>query len=321
MLHASCFMLYALCFIFSEEKRRKHDRNRYQSVTKKAHEATKNSLQQHDTRRRNTHHSLQRTAVWLVLHNCFTLLIRYSWSCGKLIAYSINTTSKMSTKRVFGPLAGRFLSQSRIGQRVSLQRSLQQANYRRPSYFPIQRSLVTVTKSSASTPIASPIINESNLEFEAAASSLEQDVKQNDYSILITSSAVEQIIHLAKLRNSSNPQDIFLRVYVDAGGCSGFQYKFELENEQSHDEDEGVIDPDDDITINCSTFKDTDTELKARVIIDKSSLDLLRGSTVDFVREMIRSSFAIVANPQSESACGCGSSFAVKNFESNPALD
>ena len=229
----------------------------------------------------------------------------------------------MSSKRVFiGPLAGRFLSQTRIRQRVSLQRSLQQANYRRPSYFPIQRSIVTVTKSSASTPSESPIINESIPESEAAASSVEHDVKQSDYSILITSSAVEQICALAKLRNPSNPQDIFLRVYVDAGGCSGFQYKFELENEQSDDEDEG-IDPDEDITIHCSTFKDqaTDTEIKARVIIDTSSLDYLRGSKVDFVREMIRSSFAIVGNPLSESACGCGSSFAVKNFESNPALD
>jgi iron-sulfur cluster assembly 2 len=47
----------------------------------------------------------------------------------------------------------------------------------------------------------------------------------------------------------------------------------------------------------------------------------VKGSTIDFVQEMIRSSFAIVNNPQSESACGCGSSFAVKNFSQNPALD
>jgi len=47
----------------------------------------------------------------------------------------------------------------------------------------------------------------------------------------------------------------------------------------------------------------------------------LKGSTISYVKEMIRSCFAVVSNPQSESACGCGSSFAVKKFESNPALD
>ncbi|KAL3776140.1 hypothetical protein ACHAW5_003258 [Stephanodiscus triporus] len=49
----------------------------------------------------------------------------------------------------------------------------------------------------------------------------------------------------------------------------------------------------------------------------------LGGSTIDYVSEMIRSSFAVVGNPQSESACGCGSSLAVRNFEvqSSPGLD
>lgn len=42
---------------------------------------------------------------------------------------------------------------------------------------------------------------------------------------------------------------------------------------------------------------------------------------VDFEEDMMRSAFAVVNNPASESACGCGSSFAIKNFEKNPALD
>ncbi len=59
----------------------------------------------------------------------------------------------------------------------------------------------------------------------------------------------------------------------------------------------------------------------AIVIVDKTSFEFIKGATVDHVTEMIRSAFAIVNNPQSESACGCGSSFAVKNFSSNPAID
>jgi Fe-S cluster assembly iron-binding protein IscA len=47
----------------------------------------------------------------------------------------------------------------------------------------------------------------------------------------------------------------------------------------------------------------------------------VKGSTIDYVQEMMRSAFAVMHNPQSESACGCGSSFAVKNFASNPAID
>lgn len=57
------------------------------------------------------------------------------------------------------------------------------------------------------------------------------------------------------------------------------------------------------------------------VLVDNTSFDLIKGATVDFEQELIRSAFTIVNNPQSESACGCGSSFAVKNFTLNPAVD
>ena len=103
--------------------------------------------------------------------------------------------------------------------------------------------------------------------------------------------------------NSKNP-NIYLRISVEAGGCSGFKYNFNMEDSEK-------ITPEDKI------FEKNGS----KVIVDEGSFDLIKGSTIDFVQEMIRSSFAIVNNPQSESACGCGSSFAVKNFASNPAID
>ncbi len=153
--------------------------------------------------------------------------------------------------------------------------------------------------------------------------------------ITITASCVSRIKQLAATR--PNPDAIYLRLFVDAGGCSGFQYKFLLlssessstnnnsssrssdsnsnnkdAQEEDEEEEDGSIDPEEDIIF---------TKDGVRVVIDSTSLELLRGSTIDYVSEMIRSSFAVVNNPQSESACGCGSSFAAKNFGMNPALD
>ena len=138
--------------------------------------------------------------------------------------------------------------------------------------------------------------------------------------IIVTTNCASRIRQLASSR--PNPNSIYLRLYVDAGGCSGFQYKFLLLSEDDNGSnstsstddggEDGTIDPEEDVVF---------TKDGMRVVVDQTSLDLLRGSTIDYVSEMIRSSFAVVGNPQSESACGCGSSFAVKNFGSNPALD
>jgi iron-sulfur cluster assembly accessory protein len=142
---------------------------------------------------------------------------------------------------------------------------------------------------------------------------------QDHDSIIITADAVEQINNLAKLKRPDAPDQMYLRVYVDAGGCSGFQYKFEIENADDTDADgDTSIDPEEDVVILC---QDPETKVKVTVVVDEGSLELLKGSTISYVKEMIRSCFAVVSNPQSESACGCGSSFAVKKFESNPALD
>ncbi|KAM9380926.1 iron-sulfur cluster assembly 2 homolog, mitochondrial [Phaethornis superciliosus] len=85
----------------------------------------------------------------------------------------------------------------------------------------------------------------------------------------------------------------FLRLQVEGGGCSGFQYKFSLDT---------VINPDDRV------FE----QGGARVVVDVDSLAFVKGSMVDFSQELIRSSFQVVSNPQAEKGCSCGTSFSVK---------
>lgn len=169
--------------------------------------------------------------------------------------------------------------------------------------------MVTVTQSSKEDELTQQTSN------AAGAAVIESTSTHNNNvdDLTITASCVARIKQLASQRQ--NPQSIYLRLYVDAGGCSGFQYKFLLlsEDETSDDDEEdGAIDPEEDIVYSIDG---------ARLVIDQTSLELLRGSTIDYVQEMIRSSFAVVNNPNSESACGCGSSFAVKKFQANPALD
>ncbi len=80
-----------------------------------------------------------------------------------------------------------------------------------------------------------------------------------------------------------------LRVAVLAGGCSGFQYRIELDRAQAADD--MVVEHD-----------------GARVLIDPGSLDLLAGAELDYTDELMGSHFA-VRNPNAKSSCGCGTSF------------
>ena len=83
----------------------------------------------------------------------------------------------------------------------------------------------------------------------------------------------------------------YFRITVLGGGCAGFQYKFDFENLKN----------DDDILIE---------EDKINVVIDETSMELIQNSTIDYVHELIGSSFKIT-NPQASSSCGCGTSFSI----------
>src|SRR5215813_4314353 len=87
------------------------------------------------------------------------------------------------------------------------------------------------------------------------------------------------------------PAGSMLRVSVEGGGCSGFQYKFDIERSQAAD----------DIVI---------TRDGATVLVDRISLGYLAGSEIDFVDDLIGASFRI-NNPQATASCGCGTSFSI----------
>ena len=91
---------------------------------------------------------------------------------------------------------------------------------------------------------------------------------------------IEKIINEDQLKK-------FFRISVKGGGCSGFKYDFSFDNKFNND----------DIVF-------------GKAIIDKTSLDIITGSIVDFKKEMIGESF-VINNPKASSSCGCGLSFSV----------
>ena len=105
--------------------------------------------------------------------------------------------------------------------------------------------------------------------------------------IILTPSAAKRVAWIAE--RQSRPA--ILRLSVDGGGCAGFTYKFELADNQA---DEDAI---------------AETE-GVKLVVDPISLDLVRGSAVDFVEDLGGASFK-VTNPNAASGCGCGSSFSV----------
>ena len=101
--------------------------------------------------------------------------------------------------------------------------------------------------------------------------------------IKFTDNAIKQINHLLSQKDKGS----FFRIAIKGGGCSGFQYDFSFDK---------------------SIEKD---DLKfENILIDKTSADLLKGSEVDYVSELIGDSFKI-SNPQTKSSCGCGVSFSL----------
>ena len=101
--------------------------------------------------------------------------------------------------------------------------------------------------------------------------------------IKFTEKAIKQVNQLV----SAKEPGTYFRISVLGGGCSGFKYDFSFDNN---------IDQEDKKINN--------------IVIDKASLQILRGSEIDYVSELIGTSFKI-SNPKTKSSCGCGISFSI----------
>ncbi len=106
-------------------------------------------------------------------------------------------------------------------------------------------------------------------------------------TVTVTDRAADRIAEIV----AGEPAGTMLRISVEGGGCSGFQYKFDLVDGAASD----------DIVIEKSA---------AKVLIDPVSLEYLAGSEIDFVDDLMGASFKI-QNPNATASCGCGTSFSL----------
>ena len=106
-------------------------------------------------------------------------------------------------------------------------------------------------------------------------------------NITVTERAAHRIGEILR----REPAGTMLRVSVEGGGCSGFQYKFDMDSARAAD----------DLVIQRAG---------ATVLIDQTSVGYLAGSEIDFVDDLIGASFRI-NNPQATASCGCGTSFSI----------
>ncbi|CAL8464206.1 g3741 [Coccomyxa elongata] len=111
--------------------------------------------------------------------------------------------------------------------------------------------------------------------------------------VKLSDAAIKRLRHV--LDTAATKDETALRLTVEAGGCSGFSYKFDL----------GPGPTEDDYVVDCNG---------QRLVIDSVSHEFVKGATVDFADELIKSTFEVVDNPNAGSKCGCGSSFTPKDM-------
>ncbi|XP_074583131.1 iron-sulfur assembly protein IscA-like 2, mitochondrial [Curcuma longa] len=110
-------------------------------------------------------------------------------------------------------------------------------------------------------------------------------------AIHMTENCVRRLKELQTTESSNEGK--MLRLAVETGGCSGFQYVFCLDDKK--DSDDRIFEKD-----------------GVKLVVDNVSYDFVKGASVDYVEELIRSAFQVVTNPSAVGGCSCKSSFMVK---------
>lgn len=120
------------------------------------------------------------------------------------------------------------------------------------------------------------------------ASQQHQNNNSNSQLFTIKDSCLQRLKQIL-----TKPQEEYLRIHVETGGCSGFSYMFEIEDKN--------IDPKEDLVFERETYK---------VVINKDILPYMKGAAIEFDDSLMKSSFSI-KNPIAETKCSCGTSFSV----------
>ncbi|KAL7873279.1 hypothetical protein AOLI_G00123500 [Acnodon oligacanthus] len=140
--------------------------------------------------------------------------------------------------------------------------------------------LVGVTRVSQMAPLIS------TMQYSHSPVQERQTASPAEDKVYLTESCVKRLTEIMD-------KGEYLRIHVEGGGCSGFQYKFSVDTVKNDDD---------------RVFEQNGVG----VIVDQDSLEFVKGATLDFSQELIRSSFQVLKNPQAEHGCSCGSSFSIK---------
>lgn len=117
----------------------------------------------------------------------------------------------------------------------------------------------------------------------------EQNPQSHGDRVILSARAVSRMQNLMK--QEAHPENFMLRIVVEGGGCTGFQYNFKLDNQQQ--EEDRIFEQD-----------------GVRLVVDDISFEYIKGSEIDFTDQLIGASF-VIHNPNASSACGCGKSFSI----------
>ncbi|KAG9459110.1 hypothetical protein H6P81_003618 [Aristolochia fimbriata] len=130
-----------------------------------------------------------------------------------------------------------------------------------------------------------------NQRLLAVSTAAEQSLSESPDVVRMTENCVRRMKELHT--KDASVEGKMLRLSVETGGCSGFQYVFLLDDKKNEDD---------------RIFENEDVKL----VVDDISYDFVKGATVDYVEELIRSAFVVTSNPNAESGCSCKISFTAK---------